>query len=181
MIVFLDMDGVIANWTKQVAKVFSHDYDEMIANWQPGVYDTAEHLGISDGWMWKNIDAYETFWEEIEAYDYAHKLVKYLKKNHEVHICSSPSRNKRSMAGKSEWLTKHNFGFGRNFFFTPQKHLLAAPGRVLIDDLDKNIDKFNANGGHGILFPQPWNVAHELAGKDRIEYIEEKLSTIGVV
>jgi 5'(3')-deoxyribonucleotidase len=157
MIVFLDMDGVIANWTKQVAKVLNINYDKMISSWTPGLYDTASQLGISDGWMWQNIDAYEQFWEEIEIYDYAQKLVKYLKKNHELHICSSPSRHKNSMAGKSVWLSKHKLGFGRNFIFTPQKHLLAAPGRVLIDDLDKNIDKFNEHKGHGFLWSQPWN------------------------
>lgn len=178
MIVLLDMDGCICDWTKQVCKVLNRDYEKLIQNWTKGVYDTAEQLEVSDAKMWIEINKNPTFWEDIEPYDYAHDLVKQLRKNHEVYICSSPSIDSGCLKGKSAWLVNHKFKFGRNFIFTPQKHLLAQPGRVLIDDLDKNANKFEEFGGKTCLLPQPWNSNYALRNVDKVKYVMEQLELI---
>ncbi len=179
MIVLLDMDGLIADWTKSVAELMCVDYDNLIKNWPEGIYDTAEALGVSDSDMWKEIDKNRTFWEDIEPYPYAQKFVKDLKSKYNVFICSSPSRSPRCIESKLRWLDKYKFGFGRNFVFTPQKYLLANPNTVLIDDLNKNTDKFSSHGGKIITFPQPWNFNRELFYKGlQLDYVMERLDML---
>ena len=62
----------------------------------------------------------------------------------------------------------------RRYALTPQKHLLAGPNRILIDDNDRNIEAFRAAGGIGILFPQPWNANHE-SQTNKTAYVQECL------
>jgi 5'(3')-deoxyribonucleotidase len=178
MIVFLDMDGVIADWTKATCEAVGADYKTLMDSWPEDIDDTAIALGISDGYMWSRIDAVQDFWLNIEAYDYADKLVKSLKKKHDVYICSSPSQ-KKCMDGKQEWLVKQKYGFNRKIFFTPQKQFLAhVPNSVLIDDIDKNRIKFEANGGRVIVFPQPWNSASSFKDVDKVEYVMNELDKL---
>ena len=144
-------------------------------NWPIGVDDTADALGISDAYMWTKIDATPNFWLDIEPYEYATRLVKELKRKHDVCICSSPSQRK-CIDGKQELLLKHKFGFGRQIMFTPQKQFLAyVPNSVLIDDLEKNKTKFEANGGRVILFPQPWNANYRRCNQGKVEYVIREL------
>jgi len=56
------------------------------------------------------------------------------------------------------------------------KHLLARPGRVLIDDSQANVEKFTQAGGHGIIYPQQWNTLHATAAQgDEISYVAGRL------
>ena len=60
-------------------------------------------------------------------------------------------------AGKLLWLQEHVGVNCRDFVLTPQKHLLAAPGTVLIDDDLGNCQRFTEHGGAALAFPQHWN------------------------
>ena len=40
---------------------------------------------------------------------------------------------------------------------TDQKHLLARPGRILIDDFKSNTVAWEKEGGKAFVFPQPYN------------------------
>ena len=68
---------------------------------------------------------------------------------------------------------RQNRGF-RDFLIGPPKWICARPDQLLIDDNDTNIDNFRDRGGHGILFPQPWNRNHGLV-EDRMGYLREEL------
>ena len=170
-IIFLDLDGVIANFTKAVANAFNIDYDGIEDNWTPGEHSIATQIGKSEGEIWARVNKIDTFWQDIEVYPHAKKMVKYLKGKYEVHVCTSPSSQPDCASGKIKWLVKHGFGFGRNIIVTPNKHLFAGPNRLLIDDMDKNCNKFKEFGGEVILFPQVWNSAGRFDG-DRLEYIK---------
>jgi hypothetical protein len=45
----------------------------------------------------------------------------------------------------------------RDYVITPQKHLLANEGALLVDDHPTMINAFRAFGGQAMLFPQAWN------------------------
>jgi 5'(3')-deoxyribonucleotidase len=170
-IVFLDMDGVIADWNKQFCNITNNNHEEIIKNWPAGKSEIAEVLGMNKATQWAIINRNPDFWIEIPIFDYAKKMVKYLKSKYEVHICTSPSSDPQSVADKLKWLSKHGLGFGNNFYVTKNKHLLAAPNRILIDDMDKNTTKFAAAGGQVLLFPQVWNSAGEYHG-DKLELVK---------
>lgn len=173
-IILLDMDGVICQFTKLVAELFNKDHDDIESNWKYGNWSIAQELGISESDVWKRINKVETFWEDIEPYPYAKDLIKYLKSKYELHICTSPSSQFSCPTGKLKWLSKHNMGFGRNVIITPNKHLLACPNKILLDDMDKNCNKFCEHGGKSILIPRIWNSAYS-KDVDILEYIKERL------
>jgi hypothetical protein len=69
-----------------------------------------------------------------------------------THACSDACYE-----GKMDWLRQHMPSMVDKVIFTEHKHLLAAPGRVLYDDRDENIDAWEAAGGIGRLVPRLWN------------------------
>ena len=49
------MDGVLCNFVSGVAKVFGKTEKEVYEKWEPGIYDVATPLGISEEKMWAEI------------------------------------------------------------------------------------------------------------------------------
>jgi len=60
-------------------------------------------------------------------------------------------------AGKTEWVRDNLPQYRERLIIGTAKEFLAGPNRLLIDDRDKNVDDFRANGGMAILVPRPWN------------------------
>lgn len=78
-------------------------------------------------------------------------------------------------AGKKEWINKHlkpicNW---KSFIGDGAKALLAAPGRLLIDDSTENVKAWKEAGGSAFLFPQPWNTPQ--SGYNRMELLRSAL------
>jgi len=159
--IYLDMDGVIGDWDTSAQKLF----DQPLAE-------------ISKSKIWKKIDGEGfKFWADMDLYPWTEEFVQSLRWIDEVVICSTPSLDPRSAAGKLRWLQKL---FGRNFrdyVLTPKKHLLAKKRNVLIDDKEKNTDDFSRNGGIGILFPRPWNRMRNRT-EDPVAHVIEQLKLI---
>lgn len=58
----------------------------------------------------------------------------------------------QAIQGKKEWIAKNLTNVGEEIFVPAvQKATFAAPNHILIDDLEKNITAWEANGGIGIL------------------------------
>jgi len=91
-----------------------------------------------------------------------------------VCIATSPTKDPDCLAGKLEWIHDHfPEWMHRQYAITPRKHLFARSDSLLIDDYGENIERFEANGGHAITVPRPWN---ELWALDPRSYLEEKLA-----
>jgi len=57
------------------------------------------------------------------------------------------------VAQKRTWIDRSKtFGYDFPAIFQKDKHLLAGPRRLLIDDTQSKIDKWNEAGGVGHLF-----------------------------
>lgn len=178
MLVALDLDGCIANFTKAVCKVLNQDYDKVLKNWPNGVYETSTVLGISNTQMWKAIDRTKNFWENIELYDYSKELVNKLMDRYDVYICTSPARHPNCYSGKAAWIQKHFPKLSRKMVITPAKHLLAGTVRVLIDDSDEKINKFIEFGGIGLIVPQCWNSLHSMKNVNKIDWVMNALARV---
>ena len=174
MLYIIDMDGVLVDFAAGVCALFGSPL--------PGSGDAGkrvhEYLGIPSRVMWDRIDeAGERFWHELRPTPFASDLVALLRARGEIFIASSPSLSPGCAAGKIGWLQSR---FGRHFrgyAITPAKHLLSAPGRVLIDDSAENVDAFRAGGGEGILVPTVENGTLE-PGTDVADYLRIELDRV---
>ena len=175
MNILLDMDGVLKDFVSAAIRAngycFSHDDVNQWSLW--------EIAGATSLEFWANINGDEGFWSSMAEYDWWIELIEMVNAvDPNFSFCTTPSHCPSAASGKLSWLQSH-FGpkFG-NYVLTPQKHLLARPANLLIDDSDSNVKDFRAAGGNAILFPQPWNANRELVG-DRLGYVRQELAKGG--
>lgn len=162
--IFLDLDGVLADWASAAIRVHGRDSQSTVAAWPAGTYDLADVLGVSGNAMWAPINAAgESFWATLQPYPWCDEVMGLCTDLAPTTILTSPSKDPGAASGKTRWL-QAQFGSGfRSYLIGPDKVSCARPDAVLIDDADKNCEGFIAAGGRAIVFPQRWNGAHKYA------------------
>jgi len=175
----VDMDGVLVDFVRPALAL--HGREEVLADWPAGEWDMPGILGISSEEFWRPIHAVGArFWAELEPFVWCDPLLELVRSRGRFAILTSPSHDAGCAAGKITWLqSRLGYDF-RDFLIGPPKWLCARPGQLLIDDNDTNVERFRERGGEAILFPQPWNRNHALAGSDPIEYINEQLEQLSL-
>lgn len=171
-VLFCDLDGVLTDFEAGVAALFGRELP-------PGPervgQDTATALGLASGQMWARIqEAGRPFWEKLPPTAEADELVALLRQRGELCIASAPSIDPASADGKVRWLQRR---FGRRFrdlVLTSRKELLAAPGRVLIDDRLAAVTAFTDAGGCGLLWPT-WANGARAEHADPLAYLQAEL------
>lgn len=162
--IFLDLDGVLADWASAAIIAHNRNPDRVLEAWPAGTYDIAEVLGISANAMWAPIHAAGAeFWANLDPYPWVHDMVQGCRSVAPTTILTSPSLDPSAAAGKVAWMQRM---FGRSFrdyLIGPDKPSCARRGAVLIDDRDAGCEAFVEAGGHAVVFPQPWNTAHAVA------------------
>jgi 5'(3')-deoxyribonucleotidase len=174
--IFLDMDGVLTDFVSATVRL--HGQPDVLQNWPPGERDIPQVLHVSRTHYWNLIDAQGAdFWASLEPFPWFADLVALVREFAPMTILTSPSLAPTCLDGKVQWLYSHfPKEQGRRFtdyLMGRQKHLLAQPRRVLIDDAEANVEDFRAAGGHAILFPQPWNANYAI--QDRLAYVKSEL------
>jgi 5'(3')-deoxyribonucleotidase len=145
--VYLDMDGVLADFVYGYNKVAGTDiksqWDLPKAKQDPVL---AKIAGTD-------------FFQTLPKFSSADKLVDLvIQKFGHYNICSSPLRNdyENSEKHKTIWLQKHLNPQPKNIIITPrkEKYAVQADGtpNILIDDKAENIQRWQAQGGIGILY-----------------------------
>ena len=146
MTVYLDMDGVIADFFGALA------YRNGVSHWK-SIKDIEKAL----------VDVWHTdFFYQIDEFPESEKIVEMVKKesNGDWGICSSPLRGDmmNSAYWKREWLAeRHWLPEIEKLIFTGNKHKyavnrLSGNPNILIDDKPDNIRRWEDAGGNGILF-----------------------------
>jgi 5'(3')-deoxyribonucleotidase len=171
--IYLDLDGPFVNWTKGVFDLFGEELTPEV--FKDIDVNAAEALGVKKSEIWARISrAGHKWWAELEPHPWSRFFFEELSRIDEVIILSSPSHIPAGSSGKVKWMKNFFGGNFRQYILTSRKDLLAKPGDVLIDDINKNVDAFNQNGGNGILFPRPWNRSK----KDSHRPVEKVLYTL---
>jgi 5'(3')-deoxyribonucleotidase len=144
-VVYIDMDGVLADMFGEVAK------REGAPHWRKArkIKDRIDQVAKEPG-----------FFEELPPLPNAGKLVRgVIKLAGHFSILSSPlmSRVEQSSEEKSQWIDRYMSKYPiESVIFDHQKEKFAkqADGtpNILIDDFDSNIKLWEANGGIGILY-----------------------------
>jgi len=155
MTIYVDMDGVLCDFVKQVETV--HGFK--INNWS--------RMQPADRWV--KIRAYKRFWSDMPWYPGSRQMWSYIQK-YDVKILSAfvrESHDPNCRQGKLTWIQKH-LGLPTNKIHLVKRHQkqdYAKTGgkpNILIDDFEKNIKQFNARGGIGIRFKSPTQVIGDL-------------------
>ena len=154
MIVYLDMDGVLADFFRKFADTYKVDHWKSIQDKERALIN----LQNTDWFM--HLDPFHE-----DSTNLSKKIVKFVKKiskryGHDWGICSSPLRNDHNNSAfwKRLWLLKHGFmPTVENLIITSNKHKYAVnklDGRpnILIDDKPQNVKQFENAGGIGIRF-----------------------------
>lgn len=163
---FLDMDGVVADFNKRFEDLAGMTSKEFENKYGKNAF-------------WEFIDEGDNkirFWVGIEPMPGAQKLVSYIAKNFGYEMLTAPSLKKQSRLGKSLWIRNWtNKGLFPskpkiNFKFAKNKQDFAAPNHILVDDKKSTIDQWNAAGGIGILYQSAEQVIKDLEDvKKRIQ------------
>lgn len=146
MTVYLDMDGVIADFFGEVERMYKVDHWKSIQH-RDGIFVEL-----------RNTD----FFNRIEKFPETDAIVKYVQEvsGGDWGICSSPLRGDEynSAYWKRVWLERHGFmPEVEKCIFTGNKHKyaynqLTRSPNILIDDKPENIKRWEEAGGIGILF-----------------------------
>lgn len=150
--IFLDLDGVIAEFAYAACDIHGRPHD--VKKW-----DFFSDWGITAEEFWKPINKLgDNFYPYyVNPTPWARELIaKVHEADPHVMVLTDSSANMAGVRGKQRWI-EHLFGSETKVSYTSEKYLLAAPGRLLIDDSVRNCERFAAFGGAALLFPRPWN------------------------
>ena len=150
--IFLDLDGVITNFTKAACETCGIDMDDPEVKKKLKEDDNIEQF-IDDEEMWKKINAEGIdWWINLELYPWSKKLYREIRKVTSMFcFLTAPSRNPYSVSGKVHWMTNH-FGT-RKYLLGADKYFCAGPHTLLIDDHKDKVEKFEEFGGKAFLWP----------------------------
>jgi 5'(3')-deoxyribonucleotidase len=164
MIVFLDVDGVLANFDKRAFEALGLPYSPDHPALQ--MWKWHEYFGLNSD----ELDSVCTvdFWSGVQWMPDGREILKVVEEafGEDIYLLTAPMSNSGSATGKVLWVERHIPRYKKRVIITQApKSLFAGPDRLLIDDKDENIAEFVAAGGQGILVPRSWNELRGWADK----------------
>ena len=175
--IFLDIDGVLANFRKGIHDTFDkfYDYPTLSPKWK-----------FWDDWpdvTFEMVNAICTtsFWQNLKWMHDGHDILRAVLDKFnasQTYLLTTPMPNLKSASGKMIWVNDNlPIYLKRTIITQAPKHLLARPDTLLIDDKDENVDGFREAGGKALLVPRPWNRLHRQAHRTS-QYVKEFLERI---
>lgn len=175
--VFLDIDGVLANWCDGFIKAFGAQdiYEPLIKNGEFCKFDEDknfryysknyvkfdQYINKDREFTQKTInDLGESFWLELDLLPWANFVYEWLSARHCVYLLSNPGFFDNSRSAKFKWVKK-NFGdfAARRMVLARDKELVGDQYSILIDDLKYNCKDYLKSGKHALLFPNQFHLS----------------------
>lgn len=145
-VVFVDLDGVLADFAKGVQQ-------KILPNWHEGMSEADKKF---DRAMWKGIFHYQKnggfFWYELDLMPDAKVLWSYVKDFKPQILTAAGNPEYNADEQKHRWVAEH---FGKDIVVnvvrkSSDKAGFVSPGAILIDDKRKSLDPWEAAGGIGV-------------------------------
>lgn len=166
MKIFVDLDGVIVDFSLPAMRkcgVAIRDESEYPNNcgWDLVrainiLRQKQNKLPIDDRYFWNSLDY--KFWFTLKMYTASYSFLRFLEYKGEVYFATSPTLSTSCVAGKYAWVMKYLPDYRKKLFIGASKEAFASPDSLLIDDRDRNCERFEEAGGKAILVPRPWNL-----------------------
>jgi 5'(3')-deoxyribonucleotidase len=158
-LVLLDVDGVLVDWYTAAGELFG--YPKILENsltvWDNS-HDICPRINTDYEKLWAKIEEQGVeWWVDLAWLPWGGLLLYSLSHYCDTYLCTSPAGSPTAAAGKLAWARTIPYLDPQRVLPMSHKELLAAPGRILIDDHIDNVNKFTRAGGTGILFPAKWN------------------------
>jgi 5'(3')-deoxyribonucleotidase len=154
-IIFCDMDGVLVDFDKGYKDLTGistlHANEQGKSQFWDNIKNSLEEKGLTEYDYWVNLD-----WQPG-----GQELWNYIKK-YTPHILTAPSINPESKEAKRDWVQR--LDGVKNIYFrkATNKSDFSDKNRILIDDRQDTIDKWNSVGGIGILHTSTANTIEQL-------------------
>jgi len=148
-IVLLDVDGVMTNHTveylEEINELFGKEYTiEDVTSYDYGFLEEEERELMFRRWEFASYD-------DCSLTDQQQLAIENLRGYCRVVVCSTPFVG--HIQSKQRFLLRY---FSRDDIVLCGDKTLVG-GDILVDDSERNIERFREVGGHGIVFDQPWN------------------------
>ena len=165
--VYIDMDGVLCSFCQGVFSLF-RVYDTVKAE-NSVVGRDALHTVINrklpkfahvthDQVMDAVRDAGHQFWAGLPLNPNAYKLISVIEDSGVPYTLLTTHASGESAMGKVQWVRKYLPNLEKRITLTNQKQGCSKPGALLIDDYERNCEKWEAEGGTAILWPHAGNL-----------------------
>ncbi len=179
--VFLDLDNVLVDFVNGACR--HHGVPNPYLNPDNrGKYNMETLIKMDGKAFFGKMDF--DFWSNLEwlpdGRDIIEAILKYVSPK-QVTILSSPIATNGCLDGKIHWIRNNTPEWKRSFFIGPNKHKIAGPNKILIDDHDVNVDNWvtrddgTPTGGHAIQVPRVTNRLHS-CGMLAVDYVESRLA-----
>lgn len=169
--VYLDVDGVLANFYKRAFEVLGLKYDynhPVLKKW--GFY---EDFNLT----FEELDSICTidFWAGLQWMPDGRDILKLVESYfNNIYLLTTPMPNPGSWTGKKLWTERHLPEYSKRLIITQaDKSLFVNSESLLIDDRYKNCVRFQNAGGYAILVPRPWN-----DGGPTLNHIKDSLEVL---
>lgn len=166
----LDMDEALCGFVEAACAVHNRPV-ESVTTW----FFYTEVWNMTSDEFWGKIHACgDSFYGEmVKPKPWAFELLDRVKSLGDYVIMTSPGIGKPAdYSAKRIWIDKHVPG--AKLIVGSEKHLLSAPGRMLIDDNEATCDKFEEYGGRSCLIPFAWNRHRDKVG-ERLHFVGQNI------
>jgi len=176
--ILVDLDDVCNHFTSHVLYLLGCSYDESDYPIEVGYNITAAYnimrpnnVTVNEFWKMVTPDIWTTMPKREDTEWLLDICAKYVGREN-VLICTKSIGNPLHFAGKIQWIRDNLPSWiQEQYSITPIKEAYARPGCLLIDDSDRNVDRFRTTrGGSAILVPRPWNRNNPLNPHYYIEF-----------
>lgn len=162
MRIFLDVDGVLADFTMGAHKKLGHTLD----------YDNWPHAKGPEGWHWErdyglSFESLSTicdfdFWAALPWTSDGRAILDIACCYGDITLLTAPMPHVMSASGKMAWIKRELPEYSKHTLIaTESKAVLArTPDSILVDDNQDNVDGWIRAGGAAVLVPRWWNTAY---------------------
>jgi 5'(3')-deoxyribonucleotidase len=156
MVIYLDMDEVLADTYGAHIEIYNKDFGESLTLKECMGKEVWQCVPLERQQSVKDHARTEGFFGALQPITNSIEVVRELNKKHEVYIASAAMQFPNSLREKSDWLDSFfPFISWQNRILLGHKHVLQ--GDILIDDRSYNLQRFK---GRPILYTSPHNI-HE--------------------
>jgi 5'(3')-deoxyribonucleotidase len=143
-IIFCDMDGVLVDFDRGYEELTSKSTSHADSQDRDGFWNL-----INNSLKEKGITEYQ-YWADLDWQPGGQELWNYIKP-YNPYILTAPTYNPESREGKRDWVQRLD-GM-KNIYFRPAKFKsdFSGKNKILIDDREDTINRWNEAGGIGIL------------------------------